>query len=99
MMRTAPEPAPTSTNFLSPPAGRNLAPMSNLTCNMPHTRQICSGIGFRAGRSLAQKPRCHHKATPPRTLPIKRDIWRQFGKKYQEPPRNFIDLGHSGWTE
>ncbi|GBO12070.1 hypothetical protein AVEN_247870-1 [Araneus ventricosus] len=96
MMRTAPEPAPTSPNFLSTPAGGSLAPMSDLTCNRPRTRRIFSEIGFRARRPLAQKPRSHHNATPPRTLPIKRHIWRQFGNKYQEPPRKFIDLGHSG---
>ncbi|GBL83758.1 hypothetical protein AVEN_132658-1 [Araneus ventricosus] len=46
MTRTTPELAPRSPNFHATTGGR-LATAYDLACNRPHTRQICSGMGFR----------------------------------------------------
>ncbi|GBN87511.1 hypothetical protein AVEN_24458-1 [Araneus ventricosus] len=60
MTRTTPELAPPSPSFHATPPGGRLAATCGLACNRPHTRQIFSGIGFRAWSPAASKPRPYH---------------------------------------
>ncbi|GBO22791.1 hypothetical protein AVEN_179082-1 [Araneus ventricosus] len=43
--------------FYATPTGERLATTDDLACNRPHTRRICSEIGFRAWNPPALKPR------------------------------------------
>ncbi|GBN30892.1 hypothetical protein AVEN_239465-1 [Araneus ventricosus] len=58
MTRTTPELAPSRNFYATPTCGR-LDTTYDLTCNMPHTRRIFSGIGCRTGvesRDLTTRP-------------------------------------------
>ncbi|GBO03009.1 hypothetical protein AVEN_212525-1 [Araneus ventricosus] len=63
MTRTTPELAPPSPNFRATPTGGRLATTYDLACNRPHTRRICSGIGFRTCDPPVPRSRPYHKAT------------------------------------
>ncbi|GBM38503.1 hypothetical protein AVEN_24595-1 [Araneus ventricosus] len=52
--------APHSTNFRTTPASECLAPMYDLTCNIPSTRRIFSEIVFRSWNPAVPTPRPYH---------------------------------------
>ncbi|GBM55899.1 hypothetical protein AVEN_232813-1 [Araneus ventricosus] len=60
MTRTTPELAPPSPNFHATPTGGRLTTTYDLACNRPHTRRIFTGIGSRAWKPPAPKPRPYH---------------------------------------
>ncbi|GBL73459.1 hypothetical protein AVEN_159459-1 [Araneus ventricosus] len=57
-----------SSNFLTTPAGRRLVTTYDLRYNMPHTRRIFGGKGFRAWNPLARCRNLTTRSARPRKL-------------------------------